>query len=129
MIFEREWVEIVELGLKVWFKGVASDRIPYNEVNYCLNRYSLFEIYENNNLLDSNIRLPWNMDEIWKEKEFSSECERFKLTVIYSAISDKSIQIKIKYDKKEVKPLTKEDIENMHEIRRQISNWMEENFK
>jgi len=129
VIFEREWVELVVLGLKIWFKGVSSDRIPYDEENYCLNNYSLFEIYENQNLLNSHIRLAWNENEIRKEMTYTLESNIFKLTLIYSAISDKSMQIRVKYEKHELKPETKEDIEKINEAKKQISKWMEENFK
>jgi len=135
LIKENEWVELEKYKLKVFYKN-AYIFFGYNENGgKYFENHSIFEFYRDNKKLIS-MEVLWFDKERGKEKETLTEVsngdEILRINLKHTIVSFKAIKLKIMYERKEIK-LTgteKKDIKERENVaEKQISNWMEENFK
>lgn len=135
IIKQNEWVELKKYKLKVFYKNVYTFS-GYNEngeVYY--ENHSTFEFYRENDIL-LPIDVMWSDNEVGEKGDMKvGVCnmdEEFVIKLEYTAISLKKMKLKIRYDRKELN-LTetekKEIVEKENKVKKQISNWMEKNFK
>lgn len=135
LINKNEWVELEEYKLKVFYKN-ANTFSGYSENgDRYYENHSVFEFHRDNQLLIP-IDVFWLDKEKGKENETLTEVnngeEIFKIILKYTVFSSKSIKLKIRYERTEIKMTENEKKaiqEKEEDIKKQISSWMEENFE
>ena len=134
LINKNEWVELEEYKLKVFYKNAYTFSGYSENGDRYYEHHSVFEFHRDNQLL-MPIDVLWLDKEKGKEKEILTEVnngeEVFKIVLKYTVVSSKSIKLKIRYKRTEIK-LTENEKEILQEkeedVKKQISSWMEENF-
>lgn len=83
LIEKNEWVNLIDCGLKIWYKELYTfSGYDNEEGKYYYENNSVFDIYQGNNIIDSSIILTWTDNKIGIENKYSSECASFKLTLL-----------------------------------------------
>jgi len=135
LINKNEWVELEEYKLKVFYKNAYTFSGYSENGDWYHENHSVFEFHRDNQLLIP-IDVLWLDKEKGKEKEILTEVnngeEVFKIILKYTVVSSKSIKLKIRYKRTEIK-LTENEKKAIQEkeedVKKQISSWMEENFE
>lgn len=134
-IKKNEWVELEKYELKVFYKNAYTFSGYTENGEWYYENHSLFEFHRDNKELIS-IDVIWLNNEKGEEKEIQTKAstgeEIFRIILKYTVISTNAIKLKIRYERKEIK-LTETERkaikEQEAEVKKQISNWMEKNFK
>jgi hypothetical protein len=134
-IKKNEWVELEKYELKVFYKNAYTFSGYTENGEWYYENHSLIEFHRDNKELIS-IDVIWLDKEKGEEKEIQTEAstgeEIFRIILKYTVISTNAIKLKIRYERKEIK-LTETERkaikEQEAEVKKQISNWMEKNFK
>jgi len=134
LIKKYEWVKLEKYELKIFYKATYTFS-GYSENEHYVENHSVFEIHRGDKVL-MPIDVIWFDNEKGKRNEVLTEVstheEIFRIILKYTAVSSNSMKIMVKYERREVKLSESEKKavkEEEDEIRKQISNWMEENFK
>jgi HSP20 family molecular chaperone IbpA/predicted XRE-type DNA-binding protein len=128
IIKHNEWVDLKKYKLKVFYSNFYAFLIRNENGEEYYENHSTFEFYSDNNILIS-IDVLWFDNERGKEVETITEVcdkdEEFVIKLECTAISLKKMELKIRYERKELK-LTqtekKEIVEKENENRKQILN-------
>jgi hypothetical protein len=134
-IKKHEWVELEKYELKVFYKNAYTFSGYTENGEWYYENHSLIEFHRDNKELIS-IDVIWLDKEKGEENEIQTEAstgeEIFRIILKYTVISTNAIKLKIRYERKEIK-LTETERkaikEQEAEVKKQISNWMEKNFK
>ena len=106
LINKNEWVELEKYKLKVFYKNAYTFSGYSENGDWYYENHSLFEFYRDNQLLIP-INVLWLDKEKGKEKETLAEVnngeEVFKIILKYTVVSSKSIKLKIRYKRTEIK--------------------------
>ncbi len=134
LIKKSEWVKLEKYELKVFYKDTYTYS-GYSENEYYSENHSVFEFHRGDKVL-MPIDVIWFDNEKGKRNEVITEVrtheEFFRIILKYTAVSSNSMKIIVKYERTEVKLSENERKEikkEEDEMRKQISNWMEENLK
>jgi hypothetical protein len=133
LIKKYEWVKLEKYELKIFYKDTYTFS-GYSENEHYFENHSVFEFHRGDKVL-MPIDVIWFDNEKGKRNEVLTEVrtheENFRIILEYTAVSSNSMKIMVKYERTEVKLSEGERKaikEDENEIRKQISNWMEENF-